>query len=508
MNNLPPKTDEAVPCPYSVRAEIVLICLLFVASLFVHLWFLYPSPFDGLYGQDSYAYFDFAGELRTAISQGRAPGAFFWPLGYPVLLAVGFALFGTQAVVGQAINIILGTALTPLVYILARQIGLKRTGSLIAALLMTLCGQALQSSLVLMSDIPGLFWTALSAVLLWAYLQSSHKTRWLVLAGIALALACITRWIYLILAPLWAICLLIEWRGHIRWRDSLVTLLGVTVIILPQVLYSTTNPWPTLNHAWVEGWSPGNAFKSEFTNIDGHFQYDKINAVYYAQTYYDPYYLAPIFAPFLLLALWGLFRRGYAQLLMIAAWALLPYLFLAGIPYQNIRFPLIVVPAVAILAGVGMETAAEWVSHIRLPRSSPAAVGALAVLLIIGASQMLPIDRTNVGNFIINQQRDKDTAAWAAQHVPDGATLYTFGRTRMLKHYTTLHVYELYYETPDTLAEKWNIGKDDYLLINVWNIENQWVGRDPQNDYHWLRDRRGLIELGKYGYFTLFKIKG
>ena len=120
----------------AARRELALLCLLFIVSLFLHLWFLRPATFDGLYGQDSYAYYDFAGELREAISKGRAPGPFFWPLGYPALLTTAFALFGTQATTGQAINIMLGSALTPLVYILARQMGLRHAGAIIAGLLM------------------------------------------------------------------------------------------------------------------------------------------------------------------------------------------------------------------------------------------------------------------------------------------------------------------------------------------------------------------------------------
>src|SRR5262249_40185009 len=110
--------------------------------------------------------------------------------------------------------------------------------------------------------------------------------------------------------------------------------------------------------------------------------------------------------------------------------------------------------------------------------------------------------------FINNQQRDKDTAAWATQQIPARATLYTFGLTLTLQHYTSLNVFELYYETPDTLAKKWTIRKDDYLLVNAANIEQQWAGRDPQKDFHWFRDTRGLTKLGDYGYFTLYKIQG
>ena len=109
-----------------------------------------------------------------------------------------------------------------------------------------------------------------------------------------------------------------------------------------------------LDHAWVEGWSPANYLSREFSNVDGHFVYDQINALFYAHPYYDPYFLAPIFAPFILVGLWTL-RRKRVSLLLLLGWALLPLLFLAGIPYQNIRFPLIVVPAVASSPGSGWK---------------------------------------------------------------------------------------------------------------------------------------------------------
>ena len=62
--------------------------------------------------------------------------------------------------------------------------------------------------------------------------------------------------------------------------------------------------------------------------------------------------MAPLLFPNLvglaLIGLWAL-RRQRVSLLILLGWGLLPYLFLAGIPYQNIHFPLIVMPAVAVL---------------------------------------------------------------------------------------------------------------------------------------------------------------
>lgn len=501
--------------PSCLRVDTSLIAVLFVLNLLLRVLLVAPSSFDGLYGQDPYAYYDFAGELRADLNTGHAPSAFFWPLGYPALLAATFTVFGQQATTGQALNILLGATLAPLVYILARQLSLGHVGALAAGLLMTVCGQALQSSLVLMSDIPALFWALVSAAALWRYFSrfklNQASTGWLILAAVTLALASITRWIYLILALPWAAVLLLHWKWQMRWRAGLIALAGAIIVLLPQLLYSRTNPAPTLNHAWVEGWSPGNFFQREFTNIDGHFEYEKLNVVYYAQPFYDPYYLAPVFAPFLLIGLWRLFKRGWAHLLFIGGWALLPYLFLAGIPYQNIRFPLIVFPAVAVLAGVGLETMIVWAKTISPDHRQHwirAAQIMVTLLLIVGLAQSFSVSQNTVTTFITNQQNDKNAAAWAGERVPEGATLYTFGLTLTLKHYTTLNVYELYYETTDTLDRKWIPGQDDYLLINVWNIEHQWAGRDPQLDYHWLRDQRGLTKLGTYGNYTLYRIRG
>jgi 4-amino-4-deoxy-L-arabinose transferase-like glycosyltransferase len=481
--------------------------MVFVFSLVLRLSALQPHGFDGLYGQDAYAYYDFAGELRSAVSTGRAPGPFFWPLGYPALLAVGFTVFGQSPAVGQAISIVAGSLLPMLVYVLTRQVGAGFIGAAVAGVLMVVCGQALHSSLVIMADVPGLFWATLSAVALWQYLSHPHKLRWLLLSATCLALACITRWLSLVLVIPWGAALLIGRRGRLPWHG--IALAGLTglALLMPQIAYSLVNPYPTLNHAWVEGWSPANAVHQVFDNVDGHFEYEHINAQFYAQVYHDPYYLSPVITPFVLAGLIALLgRKQFAALALLLGWGVLPYLFLAGIPYQNTRFPLIVFPAVAALAGVGVE--AEWrlLQRWRLPNR--VALAFLMMVMVFGAGHTLRLAQTNLAAFISRQQDDKDTARWAAGIIPPGATVYTFGLTLTLKHYTGLQVYELYYETPATLEQRWTPGQVDFLLLNVWNIEHQWAGRTPQADYHWLRDRRGLVKLGQQGYYALYQVKG
>ncbi len=500
-----------MPNFHLTRTELSLICGLFVISLMLRLALVIPTLFDGLYGQDAYAYYDYTQNLKSSLQTATAPKPFFWPLGYPVLLAVTFSFAGTSPSVAQAVSLLMGAALSPLVYLISRKIGVGRLGSIASAAIITVCGQALQSSIVIMSDIPALFWAALSALFLIYYLTtaSPYQTRWLGLAAVLLVFASATRWIYLLLGLPFSVAVLVAWRGNVRWRPTIVTLIAVSLTMLPQILYSRTNPNPTLDHAWVEGWSPINAFRSSFTNIDGRFDYEKINALYYAQPYYDPTYLSPLFSISIVIGLWTLARRSTWQSVLLGGWVLLPYLFLAGIPYQNIRFPLMVVPAIAVLIGVGIDAAATRFQHIRIRQTrfiDPQWIVALIILL--GLWQMWSSANTLVTTFINNQQHDKQAAAWVGESVPAGSTVYTFGLTLTLQHYTSLDVRELYYETPQTLADKLQNEREAYLVLNLWNIQNQWAGRNPQLDYHWLRDQHGLQQLGKFGYYTLFKIKG
>jgi len=477
------------------RLDLALILSVFALSLALRIGF--TLGFDGLYGQDPYAYYNFGQILRQSLAQGQTPPAFFWPLGYPALLAISFTLFGQSALTAQSISLFLGALLAPMVYILARQLGAKSSGALVAALIMAVCGQAIQSSFVVMADIPALFWALLSAIHLLHYLDTDQR-RWLFLAALTLAIACVTRWLYLALIPICALSVLVTWRG-LRWREILLAALAAALILIPQAAISIHSPYPVLDHAWVEGWSPLNYFSREFSNVDGHFLYDQINALFYAHPYYDSYFLAPIFAPFILVGLWTI-RRKRVSLLILLGWALLPYLFLAGIPYQNIRFPLIVMPAVAVLAGIGLEA---LLSRRRL-------ILIFAALLTVGLALMGIADKPMLAIFIANQQRDKASVQWALAHIPAGARLYTFELTEPLKAYSSFEVHELYNETPDTITAEFDnpeAAAASYLYINVWTIENQWQGRELQIVYHWLRDVVGLQYLDRSGNYLLFRIE-
>lgn len=509
----------------SNKRDVLLSSLIFIVALLLRLYWVLTTDFNGLYGQDAYAYFDFAIELQQALLAWRLPEPFFWPLGYPSLLASLFSIFGASAAVGQVINIVMGSMLAVLVYILTRQLGNQCFGALITGLVMAVCGQAIQSSIVLMADTPAMFWAMLSAVLLTFYTSVSLPStqnhtednthdkmrpkfgsiRWLILAALLLTIAGVTRWLYFSLAPIWTITVLHHWRWKIRWWDSVFAIMVVLLALLPQLAYNQTTPFPTFNHAWVIGWSPFNLFQQSFMNADGQFHYAYPNIRFYAAPLLNPYYLSPVFIIFVLAGLWALWRENHTNLWFLGGWILVPYLFLSGIPYQNIRFPLIVFPPVAILIGLGINWVMESVARTGLWRWM-LLIGCI-LLFIFGFSQTLKTSDTIISTFIANQQRDKEIAIWVNEKLPTDATLYTFGLTLILQHETPFTIYDLYFETPGSLNAKWIAGQTDYVLVNGWVINNQWEGREPYIALYWLLDERGLLNIGQYGNYTLFRVQ-
>ena len=66
------------------------------------------TGFDGLYGQDPFAYLDYAAAFKAALAQGQWPPPFFWPIGYPMLIAV-FSIFVPAAFAAQMVSVFSST---------------------------------------------------------------------------------------------------------------------------------------------------------------------------------------------------------------------------------------------------------------------------------------------------------------------------------------------------------------------------------------------------------------
>ncbi len=189
----------------AVSSALSIPCVLFLLAAAPRVFFVWHNGFDGLYGQDAYAYYDYARQMYSALSHAQLPPPFWWPLGYPALLNLSFLLLGVSVRAAQAITLASGAAIAPLTYFLAREaVGARRgqVAGLVAGLILALSGQAVQSSVVIMSDAPALMWATLSAWLLLRY-RRTDSFGTVALSGVAMALAVITRWENLGFALVW-----------------------------------------------------------------------------------------------------------------------------------------------------------------------------------------------------------------------------------------------------------------------------------------------------------------
>ncbi|MCP4168089.1 MAG: hypothetical protein GY759_19650 [Chloroflexi bacterium] len=169
--------------------------------------------------------------------------------------------------------------------------------------------------------------------------------------------------------------------------------------------------------------------------------------LFYLQPAGHPAYLFPLLG---LAGLWGCWqlwrRRLWDALILLIGWAGALYLFLAGIPYQNFRFGLVISMPVILLAGFGISQL--WQSRSVAVR---VLVGILAVISLVG---MVLWSYRLIDPFLRVQNHSKVIAREVESELATEATLLAFGLTLTLQHYTDLDVRELFYLDPAALQEQ------------------------------------------------------
>jgi hypothetical protein len=259
-------------------------------------------------------------------------------------------------------------------------------------------------------------------------------------------------------------------------------------------------PSNSIYNAWLTGWNPLNAFGRVFDNPDGHFVYALPVAVFYAQPIAHPYYLFPLLAPLVLLGAWALRRAPLVQRVSLFGWLVVTYGFLAGIPYENFRFGLSLLPPLLVLAGVGFDQA------IKLPRAAALAAWIVALLSLAG---MLVWSARGVQSFVATKNEQLAVVRWTEQQLAPPATLLVFELTEYFTtyapHFDTL---ELFTQTPGSLQQAICRAPSVGLLLDVGHVEAQWAGLAPEQNLRWLQARSRLDALGQYGAFTLFRVHG
>ena len=460
------------------------------------------TGFDGLYGQDPFAYLGYAAAFKAALAQGQWPPPFFWPIGYPALVAA-VSIFVPAAFGAQLISVVSSTLIVLLTFQMTRELlgdqPYSLLASLFAAFIVAFAGQMLVSSLSSMSDELGLFWATLSALALIRY-HNKKTGRWLALAAYALGWAVMTRWVYALLIPVWSAAILVD---HFKPANRmwLFAAAAFALALSPQIALmlheASLGAVSHLGDLETYSWSLSNALANNVVNPDGHLVYAWPIAIYYALPLVHPSYLFPLFT---LLTLWGAWslRQKPSLFILTAGWIAVNWILLAGVTWQNWRFPLVFFPPLAVLAAVGFAAALRaWPSRRRL----------LAGLASAGLVLTLAWGIHDVDVFTARQRVARAMAAWVTARVPADATIITFGITETLEYFTSLNIVEIFNQTPAAVQEIAQDRPDVFLCLDTSNIETQWVGLAPQANFHLLRDQFNLRLVDSQGDYALYAVR-
>ena len=478
----------------------------------------WSAGFDGLYGQDAFAYHDYSvGPMREALGQLRPPPPFHWPPGYPVLAALATLLFGPTPLAGQAVSLGASAAFVLFTALLAREVQPRGPVWLLAGSVAALPGILWVASLSVRSDalasaaVAGSFWAA-------GRFGRRSKAGWLVAAAALMSLAVLTRWASAVPALVVAgYSLTVLWGWFRRSpRDAALAAGGAALTVIV-VLWPVIAPLARVvsGSAAAEAtgfvgnfglvWDPLNAFRSAFLGTDGRFEYPLPNALFHGLAVAHPAALTPVFALFVLPGIVAAARglegepeRTVLRRMVLLGWPAANYFFLVGVPLQSMRFLAGSLAPLAILAALGASELWDRVGE----RWRPVVTGLVGVGLLwltVGAVGRL-------GGLIAFKEQNLAVVAWVETVASPGDTLLTFGLTHTFDHYGSLRTMELYLLDDESLPRAVASDRDVFLLLDLENVQTQWRGRPPHGNFAWLAEHRTLEPLGENGPWRLFRV--
>ncbi len=485
--------------------------LLFVLSFVFRLLLIIIFRFDGLYGQDAYAYLEFSKRFYEATSGFQIPPHFYWPIGYSVLASV-FTIFtlGNFELASLLVSLNSGSLCAGFVYLLAYELvsGINENEhkkiSLYAGLITSFAPVLVKSSVVIMSDSLSLMFTSWA---MWQFVKyfNKQKTLHIISSSALLALAVMTRYGYVFLLVPMTLYLIykilksgINKRGLIR--DIFLAVLCGTIVFSPQLYYILHYGIPNFHSenglgVWPTSWSILNFISKDFTTFDGTMHYKFWNGLYNLSPVFHPMYLSAFGITFLIGGYYIIKRKSYYFLIFTSSWILVYYIYFSGSPFQALRFLISFLPAMALVSAFGISEL-----KIKNKLKNIFVYSGLSVLIIYSFYHMYNFDK--------QKNNELEVVNAAINYIPDSSTVFAFDITMAVNHYTKLKAVEFFNVKEDEIKNKIDSSSHDiYFILPIENIKSQWAGLPLEKKYDMIKNNYPLQTVTSANRFKILKIK-
>jgi len=493
---------------FSSRSNTFYFVFLFFIAFTVRLFYIAYFNFDGLYGQDAYAYADWSNQFYNSIINFRVPPNFYWPIGFYLFTSVfGMLLGGNTGTAALLLSLNAGALSAGFMYLLTCEVftdnAEKKIMSFTAGIILCFAAIAVKSSIVIMADALGLLFLILSAYYLARYANSISRMN-LVLCLIFFSFGLMTRYasaMFLLVIMTVTIHTIIKSKH--RKKNSLdifiAAIIGL-IVYSPQLYYLFKFGIAYLQYegehaTWAAGWNPLNILRKDFFTFDGTMHYRLWNGAFYLSPVFHPLFLSLFGIPFL----FGLYKTikeyRFNILIMCLSWIAVYYFYFSGYPYQSIRYTMSFFPALILLSVLGINAG-------KINRTYK------IIFIAAGLIIMLGYGFYDIGKLVNRKNRELESVEWINKNIPQNSKLFTFELTGAVNHYTNRNAVDFSnYKYRELKSSLDSAGNTAYLVIPLNKIKTQWSGLPLEKIFDSLQADYRLVSLGSINEFEGFRIE-
>lgn len=450
------------------------ILALFLSIGLLFLLLLRFIGFDGLYGQDAYAYAKQTEQLFLFVSQGSDLPSFHWPSGYPIMsLPLQFILqdvtwsMQLTSMVFWSLTLFVSYQLLLLITPqLNRQIAL-----LASVFFLGSAPYFFRLGFSAMSDVSCAFF-CVSCFYFVMQFTLTRKAHFFYLASLFFVGAVFTRYVAFIvlLSPMvFGVILLIKNRQF----KTLIPVITIAIGgVLSLFLIKDFGEFISLLQRTFTEWSLANFFSNSYSQNGLYLEYPTINLLYILRIFYHPGFFL-ISVPALLLSLKSSTHPPITFIISLVIYLL----FIGGLETQNNRFFVAIMPLIFVVFFFYLSrwNYKHWQQHTK---KYIVIIGVLNIALTIYSSKVI----------YSAQQQDRILASKVAEHNP--SAVFTFEVDLALaQRGVNCPIHNFWYL--DTLE----ITFGDLVLINPSKWKEKWSEHQLMDHVNWLMSSGKMTKL-------------